>query len=580
MDKCDLKIDPKVNKFHKLYYHAKIANALKTAFIVFLGVCFLFLSSLTSENKYPQHSLNFSKSAMISSWALYTFDSIFSFSSSKKNDLCPQSPPIFPKRNEKIDNAIEIWKKDVTPYIEKFANGIRFQTESFDDMKANKASHSDPRYLPYLEFIKFLEANFPLIHENLKKELINDYSLVFFWEGADTTLKPIMLCAHYDVVPVNPSTWDQWQHPPFSGYNDGKYIWGRGTEDTKGTLFASLEAIEILISADFIPSRGIVLAFGFDEELSGFGGAKFMAEYISKTLGFADGIEFLVDEGNSLSEVEGTTFAVVGVAEKGYADINYSVLVPGGHSSVPPDNTGIGIISQLIADLEDHPFDPELNDDSAYLKLMQCVAEYSESLDPYLRWAIKNIQWARQSVIAMLYPNPKFRYQFTSSQAVDLIHGGVKVNALPEVTTATVNYRIALHSDFSEILEHVLVVAEREAEFYNLSVVLKDYNYPSVLPLSVQNKYQTTNENRFGKLVVEVLAGTLEVAPVTPSYGSEAWDVLAGTIRSVFEESAPIVAPSVMGGNSDTRHYWGLTKNIFRFSPVSEGYNLHTVDEH
>ena len=39
-----------------------------------------------------------------------------------------------------------------------------------------------------------------------------------------------------------------------------------------------------------------------------------------------------------------------------------------------------------------------------------------------------------------------------------------------------------------------------------------------------------------------------------------------------------------MTGNTDTRYYWKLTKNIFRFSPgwdpEAEGFgNIHTVDE-
>ena len=42
-----------------------------------------------------------------------------------------------------------------------------------------------------------------------------------------------------------------------------------------------------------------------------------------------------------------------------------------------------------------------------------------------------------------------------------------------------------------------------------------------------------------------------------------------------------VVAPSLMTGNTDTKYYWGLSRNIYRFSPVRDGgrENAHTVDE-
>lgn len=44
--------------------------------------------------------------------------------------------------------------------------------------------------------------------------------------------------SHYDVVPAPESTFDRWTHGAFSGYNDGKMIWGRGAADDKTLLVA------------------------------------------------------------------------------------------------------------------------------------------------------------------------------------------------------------------------------------------------------------------------------------------------------------------------------------------------------
>jgi Gly-Xaa carboxypeptidase len=65
-----------------------------------------------------------------------------------------------------------------------------------------------------------------------------------------------------DVVPVNPDTVDQWEHPPYSGYFDGERIWGRGSSDDKSGLIATMSAVETLLEHHFQPTRTIVLSFG------------------------------------------------------------------------------------------------------------------------------------------------------------------------------------------------------------------------------------------------------------------------------------------------------------------------------
>ncbi len=86
--------------------------------------------------------------------------------------------------------------------------------------------------------------------------------------------------AHIDVVPDGET--DRWEKPPFSGENDGSFIWGRGTLDDKGSMVAMLEAVEKLIGENYVPERTIYLAFGHDEEISGYKGASVISNTLNK----------------------------------------------------------------------------------------------------------------------------------------------------------------------------------------------------------------------------------------------------------------------------------------------------------
>ncbi|MBI4083898.1 MAG: M20/M25/M40 family metallo-hydrolase [Candidatus Lambdaproteobacteria bacterium] len=84
-----------------------------------------------------------------------------------------------------------------------------------------------------LNLHRMLAGSFPLVHATLKRELINGLSLLYTWQGSNPHLKPMLLAAHLDVVPVEPGTERHWTHPPFAGVIADGYIWGRGTLDMK-----------------------------------------------------------------------------------------------------------------------------------------------------------------------------------------------------------------------------------------------------------------------------------------------------------------------------------------------------------
>lgn len=80
---------------------------------------------------------------------------------------------------------------------------------------------------------------------------------------------------HYDVQPTDPL--DDWLSPPFEPTEREGNIYGRGTADDKGQVWAQIKALESLMAANKkLPLNVRVLLEG-DEEVGGEGIAKFVA---------------------------------------------------------------------------------------------------------------------------------------------------------------------------------------------------------------------------------------------------------------------------------------------------------------
>ncbi|KAI0342968.1 carboxypeptidase S [Trametopsis cervina] len=493
---------------------------------------------------------------------------------------CPQVEPHAPSVHADLLKSLES-----TYETENFRKGaydalsgaVQIPTEMFDDLKP---PGEDPHWEVFGQFHKYLLAKFPRVHASLKKTEVNTYALVYHWQGSDDSLKPFLLTAHQDVVPVEPTTVDTWEHPPYSGLYDGEWLWGRGSCDDKSGLIASLASVESLLASGFKPRRTVVFAFGIDEERGGIVGASFIAEYLRETYG-EDGFALLVDEGGGQTIGENAIVASPAVAEKGSYNMRIEVSTPGGHSSVPPPHTSIGILSSLIAQLEAHPHVPELHrTDTAYAQL-ECLAAHSPDFPTSLAKLVKKSQHSdkalKKLLDELLRTQPTFLATTATTQAADVIRGGVKVNALPENAYVIVNHRIAGFSSVGALEARVLDVLSPVAAKYNLTVdafgkIIGDPSSVAKLTLS------------------DVFKNALEPAPITPTTGSAPYELLSGVIQNVFatskraayEGKKVIVAPSILLGNTDTKHYWALTKHIFRYSHLSrqDSYNgAHTVNE-
>ena len=341
----------------------------------------------------------------------------------------------------------------------RLSKAIQIETESFDEMPLDP---SDPAWDKHDAFAHLLETEFPKVYSALTYEAINTHSHLFTWQGSDSSLKPVLFMAHQDTVPVLNATLDLWTYPPFSGAitmdatpsTPGTWIWGRGASDCKNSLMGIMGAVERLITEGFEPERTLLLGFGFDEEITGPLGAKKISETLFKRYG-RDSIEFLVDEGFSgLSFEYGSWTANLGVAEKGFFNLMMKLETLGGHSSVPQEHTGsgcvrwraltaVGIMAKILSALEDDPFKPVLNPDGPYIKYLQCMSDHAADFPSKLRSAIGTPSaWPR--LAKELASERRINSFLATTQAIDLVNGGVKINALPEVVTAGSNYRVDL----------------------------------------------------------------------------------------------------------------------------------------
>ncbi|PVI05162.1 carboxypeptidase S [Periconia macrospinosa] len=493
----------------------------------------------------------------------------------KSEPKCPQVEPLYPSQTTKeLDDLEDYLKSDSfrSKSIERLSGAVQIPTQSFDD-SGNVGE--DPRWDIFYSFADYLSTTFPLVHSTLQLEKVNTHALLFTWPGTNPKLKPTVLMAHQDVVPVPDSTVGQWTHPPFSGHFDGKFIWGRGSSDCKNQLIAALEAIESLIEAGYTPTRTVVLSLGFDEEISGQRGAGHLAKALIKKYGH-HGAAVIVDEGMSVIENWDKAWAVPGVGEKGYVDVDVTVRMPGGHSSIPPEHNGIGVASELITIIEANPYEPYLDETNPYLALLRCGAEHAPSFPSKLRKLLNKRD--HQSTCAKKHGKDDLaneaaklgrgtKYLFTTSVAVDIINGGVKSNALPERTHFTVNHRINVGSSSEAIFKHITSLAAQVAKKYDLALIpFNGTETPSSITLSAHSTL-------------------LEPAPTSPTFESRLtpFDILSGTTRALYSTDV-LVAPGIMTGNTDTRYYWDLSEHIFRYGPgwdkeqVGLG-DIHTVDE-
>lgn len=419
--------------------------------------------------------------------------------------------------------------------LNRLSQAIKIKTISYDDPK--KVNHQ-----AFIDFHHHLAASFPLVHQQANKTIINDYSLIFHLKGQNPALKPALFLAHMDVVPVDANTLNQWQHPPFNGNisktDDQTIVWGRGALDDKGGLMALMEAIEYMLANHQQPARDIYLAFGHDEEVGGSEGAKQIAQHLqSKNLTF----EFVLDEGGAITEgmMQGIEqpVAIIGVAEKGFANIHLTVEASGGHSSQPPNHTAVGILSQAIVKLEQNPFPADLIFTKMTFNAIGAHAAFGSRL------AMANLWYTAPLVENVLLSNPKLAASLHTTMAATMMQGSSKSNILPTKATAVVNVRI----------------------------------FPQQTSEQIQARMSAIIDDKRVKLHRSMVS---EPSPIS-SIDNPQYRRIARAIRTL--DSNILVAPYLVQGGTDSKYFYSLSDKVYRFLMVRVNNKtlarIHGIDE-
>lgn len=386
--------------------------------------------------------------------------------------------------------------------------------------KETVSSRFEPDRTKFLEFHELLEEMFPNVHRVCEKHVFNG-SLLFKWRGKGDH-EPILLMSHHDVVEAN----GIWEHEPFSGDIDEKgNVWGRGTVDTKASLFCFLKAAEELIEEGFVPECDVYLASSCTEEWSGEG-APLTVQYLKE-----QGVKLalLLDEGGMIIEepiagVKGT-YGMVGVLEKGYGDVKFTAKGKGGHASAPTKNTPLVRLGKFMAAVEKKsPFVNRFN---------PTVLEMFRRTAPNMNFGMKVIfanMWLFQPLLTKLLPS-------ISSAAGAMLHttlaftmakGADGLNVLPQEAYVTGNMRFIPHQGTDE---SIALITEFAKKFdIETEVIYKDYPCPVV------------------------------------DYQSDAFKLIEEVAAEVYLGVG--ICPYVMTGGTDAKFYRDLSDNCLRFAPL------------
>lgn len=414
---------------------------------------------------------------------------------------------------------------DVQRTAHDLSGAIPFQTISWEGGSTEEQRKSSEE--AFVGFHAYLEKTFPQVYAKLEHQTVGANNLLFTWKGRDALLKPILLMGHQDVVPIEQGTEDKWTYPPFSGEIVDGFIWGRGTLDDKMTIVGLLEAVDTLLSKGFQPKRTIYLAFGQDEEIGGLEGAQKIAQLL-KWRGVQ--LEFVTDEGGFISTgmVPGVKVpvAMIGTSEKGYLSLELSVETEGRHSSVPPKESSIGILSKAIYRIEKHPMPAHVHGPiGEFLEYAGGSASFP------MRMVFKNLWLFGPVVQHILESSPDSNATLRTTSAPTIFRAGTKDNVMPSRATAIVNFRILPGDTVASVIEHTRKVVDDP------------------------------------RVKMQPLAGEPPSEPSTQSpVDSADFRLIQKTVAQIYPHA--VVAPFVFVAATDSKHYASLTTNTYRFAPL------------
>ena len=406
-------------------------------------------------------------------------------------------------------------------------------------VRCRTVSSEDPAKEDDAEFeklIALLPALYPRVFAACTLQRLPDRGLLFTWKGREPG-KPAVLMAHYDVVPVEE---ENWEVPPFEALIRDGAMWGRGTLDTKSTFNGILSAAENLLAQGFTPLHDIYFAFSGGEEVNGLG-AVHIVEYFTER-----GIEpeLVLDEGGAVVE---NVFpgvikpcGLVGIAEKGMMNLEFSVKSSGGHASAPAPHTPIGKLSAACARVENRPFRAHFTKPA--LEMFDTLGRNSSFV---YRMIFANL-WAFGWILDLICKKSggELNALLRTTAAFTQMQGSKAPNVLPPSASMVANLRLNPQDSVRGALGRI-------------RAVVKD---PDV-ELRVLRSF--------------------EPSPISRT-DCEGWRRVSSAVAGTWRGC--LVAPYLMVQCSDSRHYRRLSDKVYRFSAMDltkeERASIHGNNEH
>ncbi|MBQ3531547.1 MAG: M20/M25/M40 family metallo-hydrolase [Oscillospiraceae bacterium] len=421
----------------------------------------------------------------------------------------------------------EITEEEIEIAAKKLGDMVRVPTVS---------KNEDEDLSEFYKFHEVLEELFPNVHKTFEKNVLNG-TLLYRWQGTDPSRKPILFMGHQDVVPANDNGW---KCPAYSGTVIDGDIYGRGSMDCKSTMYVELQAIEELIEEGFVPPCDIYLEYAINEETGGNGAASAVRYLKEKGVELA----IVIDEGGAIVDkpIGGMDrqYAVIGVTEKGYMDLKISAKGKGGHSSTPPRNTPAARLFAFANEIEKkRPFKKQL-----IPEVYEMFAQMAPSFNFGMRMLLGNI-WLFKPLLIALMPkvSPFGEAILSTTCCFTMMKGSDACNVIPKEPYLVANLRTSVHQNCEESL-----------------AVLKKY----------AKKYD---------LEIEIIQAR-DASPVSNIHSKE-YAYLTDCIKKQFPDIG--VAPYVIMGGTDCRHFHALTENALRFCPVrmsnEQNAACHAVNE-
>lgn len=408
-------------------------------------------------------------------------------------------------------------------------------------IKCKTVSYPDSQKMDWAQFEKLhqaIQVHYPLVSQKLKKEIIGRAAIVYCFESENKDLKPILLIAHQDVVPVQSDK--SWQYGPFDGTVAEGYIWGRGSFDCKLQLASALSSVEIMLEKGIKPRRTIYLAFGYNEEVMGDAAHLVAAHFKKQGLEF----EFVLDEGGAvmdsvLKQVK-EKIGAIGVAEKGHMNLSLSVRLSGGHSSTPKNPTSLGVLAKAIAKIESSQMRSQLV--SPMIEFFNTIACCSKGP---IALVFGNLWLFKPLVFKIFKQTPKNAVYVRTTHAATMAQGSNATNVISELSTANINFRLLGADTVEDVIKWVKKVV------------------------------------RDDRVEIRPRVGDCNAQSSVSSVTTDSYLNLDRAVRAVFENT--ITVPYLLAGGSDARTFSELSPNIYRFSPALMDYSeisrMHNANE-